>query len=57
MLRNQVMPVASAFSGLKGLGMQAVADVVTPRPTANQDVAYNQKKVADILKMKKKRPA
>jgi hypothetical protein len=57
MLRNQVGPIASAVSGLKGLGMQAVADAVAPRPTANQDVAYNQKKAADVLKMKKKRTA
>jgi hypothetical protein len=57
MLRNQVMPVASALNGIRGLGVQAVADVVTPRPTANQDVAYNQKKAADVLKMKKKRTA
>jgi hypothetical protein len=57
MLRNQVMPVASALNGIRGLGVQAVVDAVAPRPTANQDVAYNQKKVADILKMKKKRPA
>ena len=57
MLRNQVGPIASAVSGLKGLGMQAVADAIAPRPTANQDVAYNQKKAADVLKMKKKRTA
>ena len=57
MLRNQVGPIASAVSGLKGMGMQAVADVVAPRPTANQDVAYNQKKAADVLKVKKKRNA
>jgi hypothetical protein len=37
--------------------MQAVADAIAPRPTANQDVAYNQKKAADVLKMKKKRTA
>jgi len=57
MLRNQMGPVASALGGIKSLGMQAIAESVAPRPTANQDVAYNQKKVADVLKMKKKRTA
>ena len=57
MLRNQLGPIASAVSGLKGMGMQAVADVIAPRPTANQDMAYNQKKAADVLKVKKKRSA
>jgi hypothetical protein len=57
MLRNQMGPVASALGGIKSLGMQAIAESVAPRPTANQDVAYNQKKVADVLKMKKKRSA
>ena len=57
MLRNQLGPIASAVSGLKGMGMQAVADVVAPRPTANQDTAYNQKKAADVLKVRKKRTA
>jgi len=57
MLRNQVAPVASALGGMRGLGVQAIADAVSPRPTANQDVAYNQKKAADVLKMKKKRTA
>jgi hypothetical protein len=55
MLRNQLGPVASALGGLKSVGLQAVADVIAPRPTANQDMAYNQKKAADILKVKKKR--
>ena len=55
MLRNQLGPIASALGGLKSVGLQAVADVIAPRPTANQDMAYNQKKAADILKVKKKR--
>jgi len=57
MLRNQVGPIASALGGLKSVGLQAVADAIAPRPTANQDVAFNQKKAADVLKMKKKRTA
>jgi hypothetical protein len=56
-LRNQMGPVASALGGVKSLGLQAIAESVAPRPTANQDVAYNQRKVADVLKMKKKRSA
>jgi hypothetical protein len=57
MLRNQFGPIASMATGAKSLGIQAVADSLAPKPTANQDVAFNQKKVADILKMKKKRSA
>ena len=57
MLRNQVGPIASALGGLKSVGLQAVADSVAPRPTANQDMAYNQKKAADVLKVRKKRTA
>jgi hypothetical protein len=54
MIRSQLGPVASALGGMKSLGLQAVAESVAPRPTGNQDVAYNQKKVAELLKIKKK---
>jgi hypothetical protein len=53
MLRNQFGPIASMATGAKSLGIQAVADSLAPKPTGNQDVAYNQKMVADMLKKKK----
>ena len=57
MLRNQMGPIASALGGAKSVGLQAIAESVAPRPTGNQDLAYNQKKVSDMLKIKKKRNA
>jgi hypothetical protein len=56
-LRNQMGPITSALGGAKSVGLQAIAESVAPRPTGNQDLAYNQKKVSDMLKIKKKRNA
>ena len=54
MLRSQVGPVASALSGARSLAINAVADTVGPKPTANQDVAYNQQLVKDVMKKRKR---
>jgi hypothetical protein len=54
MLRSQVGPVASALSGARGLAINAIADTVGPKPTANQDVAYNQQLVKDVMKKRKR---
>ena len=54
MLRSQVGPVASALSGARSLAINAVADVVSPKATANQDVAYNQQLVKDVMKKRKR---
>ena len=54
MLRSQVSPIASALSGARGLAINAIADTVGPKPTANQDVAYNQKLIKDVMKKRKR---
>lgn len=54
MLRSQVGPIASALSGARGLAINAIADTVGPKPTANQDVAYNQQLVKDVMKKRKR---
>jgi len=54
MLRSQVSPIASALSGARGLAINAIADTVGPKPTANQDVAYNQQLVKDVMKKRKR---
>ena len=54
MLRSQVGPVASALSGARSLAINAVADVVSPKATANQDVAFNQQLVKDVMKKRKR---
>ena len=54
MLRSQVGPVASALSGARGLAINAIADTVGPKPTANQDVAYNQQLIKDVMKKRKR---
>ena len=57
MLRKQMGPITSFLGGAESVGLQAIAESVAPRPTGNQDLAYNQKKVSDMLKIKKKRNA
>ena len=54
MLRSQVSPIASALSGARGLAINAIADTVGPKPTANQDVAYNQQLIKDVMKKRKR---